>query len=147
MKKHITSIALSTAVATSFCLAENKVVDAGVKSMRDGSTTILVKVSKSESKPPLTLDAARLDLRRSSSFGSRIRGVGEVQQTAAHAIDKIDDELINLRKDLKVAQAARESLRHTEKEPQKPSSARRSPQSGERSPGDLGQPHTETPKF
>ncbi len=92
MKKRITSIALAAAVATNFCLAENKVVDAYVKSMRGNSPTIFVKVSKSASKPSSTLDAARLDLRRSSSFGSRIRGVGEVQQTAAHAIDKIEDD-------------------------------------------------------
>ena len=92
MKKRITTIALAAAVATSFCLAENKVVDAYVKSMRDGSPALLTKVSKSERKTIPALDAARLDLRRSSSFGSRVRGVGEVQQNAAHAIDKIKDD-------------------------------------------------------
>ena len=91
MKNRIRTITLAAAVATSFCLAENKVVDAHAKSIRGGSPALLEKVSQPERKTVPGLDTSRLDLRSSSSFGSRIRGVGEVQQTAAHAIaDSID---------------------------------------------------------
>ena len=92
MKNRIRTITLAAAVATSFCLAENKVVDLYDKSMQEDSPVLLAKVSQSQSKVVPGLDTSRLDLKRSSSFGSRIRGVDEVQQTAAHAIDKIKDD-------------------------------------------------------
>ena len=92
MKNRIKIITLAAVVATSFCLAENKVVDAYAKSIRGGSPILSKKVSRSEPKAVPGLDTSRLDLRSSSSFGSRIRGVDEVQQTAAHAIDKIKDD-------------------------------------------------------
>ena len=51
MKKRIKTITLAAAVATSFCLAENKFVDAHAKSIRGGSPALLERSHDNQARP------------------------------------------------------------------------------------------------